>query len=106
MEKLKTLTISRNVDTPLKFDLTNFIFPAGSKLVWTVKLTEGAPELFIREFTSSSEIEVIITPIEGNLLTEEKYCYDIVLVLADGTLLKQCLISDIVTEGVLYESNN
>lgn len=106
MEKLKTLTISRNVDTPIEFNLTNFVFPTGSKLVWTVKLAEGAPELFTREFTSSSKIKVIITPAEGNLLTEEKYCYDLVLVLADGTLLKQCLISDIVTEGVLYESIN
>lgn len=106
MEKLKTLIISRNVDTLLEFDLSEFTFPLNSVLVWTVKLKEGAPELFTREFTEPGMLEVVVTAAEANLLTEYKYGYDFVLVLEDGTTLKQCLISDIITEGVLYETRD
>lgn len=106
MRKLNTLIISRKVDTPLKFDLSEFTFPAGSKLVWTVKIDEQGPELFKREFTQQSVNEVVITAAEGSLLTEDKYSYDLVLVLQDGVALKQCLISDISAEGVIYEPIN
>lgn len=102
MKKLNTITIYRKVSTQLKFDLSNFIYPVGSKLVWTVKENENGEELMSREFTESRLYSEVITPEEGNRLTKTNYFYDIVLVLADGTKLLQCYISDIVTKGVIY----
>lgn len=106
IKKLNTIKISRKVHTTLKFDLTNFVFPIGSKLIFTIKETEWTKELIKRQFTESLVYNVLITPEEANKLTNNEYKYDIVLELSDGVKLKQSLISDVVVEGVIYGTNN
>lgn len=106
MEKLNKIKISRKVHTPLKFDLSNFNFPEGSKLIWTVKSSPNGEEIITREFTEQRVFNELITPSEIKNMKLNDYYYDFVLVLADGTKLKQCLISDIEIEDTIYGTNN
>ena len=100
LDKQTTLYLYRGATSGIEFDFTQFDFPEDSKCVFTISNVCGKTKLFQYEFTTNDLYTVIIPDELTATLKENKYIYNIMLIVGDERY-PQCADSDIIVRNVV-----
>lgn len=97
--KQTTLYLYRGATSGIEFDFTNFNFNGG-KCVFTISNICKSTKLFQYEFDESKKYTVIIPDEFTATLKDNKYLYNVMLIINDERY-PQCADSDIIVRNVV-----
>lgn len=100
LNKQTTLYLYRGATSGIEFDFREFVFPEDSKCVFTISNVCGKTKLFQYEFTTDELYTVIIPDELTATLKENRYIYNIMLIVGDERY-PQCADSDIIVRNVV-----